>query len=175
MSKPNNIKQASRNQALSKSILNKLALAFAPLNKFQKALCTPTQKKKPSRFVEWFKKNNATFVLLEKIVVISFIIFSLIANPYLLLILPAIGFLIFYRNRVHWLWWKVKVFILFRNYYEHRRRLYKQGSLYHHFNYKRPKKYKDAIIWGESESIQNLKFNKLQSKNLLTRKEYIHS
>lgn len=158
----------------------KVASAFAPLNKFQQALTytgkefySKNKRKKPSAFLRWFQNNMATIAIIERLAVISFIIFALFTNAYLLLILPAIGALVFYRNRVFWLWWKLKVFVLFRSFYQHRRQLYKQGALYHHLNKKRPKKYQNAIIWGESESVQNIKFKALQKSNSLTKKEYI--
>lgn len=165
---------------VANTIFLSVASAFAPLNKFQQALTytgkefySKNKRKKPSAFVRWFQDNMATFALVEKVVVIGFIIFALFTNAYLLLILPAIGALVFYRNRVVWLWWKFKVFVLFRNFYEHRRTLYKQGTLFHHFATKQPKIYGSAIIWGASESVQNTKYKTLLKTNSLTTKEYI--
>ena len=167
---------------VANTIFLSVASAFAPLNKFQQALTytgkefySKNKRKKPSAFVRWFQDNMATFALVEKVVVIGFIIFALFTNAYLLLILPAIGALVFYRNRVVWLWWKFKVFVLFRNFYEHRRTLYKQGTLFHHFATKQPKIYGSAIIWGASESVQNTKYKTLSRTNSLTTKEYIYS
>ena len=165
---------------VANTIFLSVASAFAPLNKFQQALTytgkefySKNKRKKPSAFVRWFQDNMATFALVEKVVVIGFIIFALFTNAYLLLILPAIGALVFYRNRVVWLWWKFKVFVLFRSFYEHRRTLYKQGTLFHHFATKQPKIYGSAIIWGASESVQNTKYKTLLKTNSLTTKEYI--
>lgn len=167
---------------LASTVFFKVASAFAPLNKFQQALMytgkewhSKNKRKKPSAFLRWFQDNMTAFALVEKVVVIAFIIFALFTNAYLLLVLPAIGALVFYRNRVAWLWWKFKVFVLFRSFYEHRRNLYKQGTLFHHLKVKKPKIFNNAIIWGESESIQNTKLKTLQNKNLLTTKEYIHN
>tara|TARA_R110002012_G_scaffold250357_6_gene428156 strand:- start:2935 stop:3537 length:603 start_codon:yes stop_codon:yes gene_type:complete len=167
---------------VANTIFLSVASAFAPLNKFQQALYytgkewySKSKRKKPSAFLRWFQDNMATFALVEKIVVIGFIIFALFTNAYLLLILPAIGALVFYRNRVVWLWWKFKVFVLFRSFYEHRRTLYKQGTLFHHFATKQPKIYGSAIIWGASESVQNTKYKTLSRTNSLTTKEYIYS
>ena len=167
---------------VANTIFLSVASAFAPLNKFQQALTytgkefySKNKRKKPSAFVRWFQDNMATFALVEKVVVIGFIIFALFTNAYLLLILPAIGALVFYRNRVVWLWWKFKVFVLFRSFYEHRRTLYKQGTLFHHFATKQPKIYGSAIIWGASESVQNTKYKTLSRTNSLTTKEYIYS
>lgn len=152
----------------------KLNKAFAPLNKFQKALTYQGDlKKKPNAAIRVFKKHASLISWAEKILVAVFFIYALFTNAYLLLLLPATGFLVLYRSRLNWLWWKVKVFILYRDFYEHRRSLYKQGSLFHHLAYKQPKRYSNAIIWGESESVQNIKFKKLQKANTLTAKEYI--
>lgn len=158
---------------LASTFTNKVAAAFSPLNKFQQALYYRGFDKKPSAFAQWFRRNAAIFNLLEKVVFIAFVLFSIFTNPYLLFILPVIGGLVFYRNRVKWLWWKLKVFVLKRNYYQHRRELYKQGSLLHHLNHKRPKRFGGALIWGQSESIQTTIFRKLQKNNQLTTKEYI--
>lgn len=165
--------RAAKKPSILTILFYKLSSNFAPLTKFQKALTyTGTLKKKPSKFQKWFAKNAALISILEKIVVFGFIIFSLFTNAYLLLILPVAGGLIFYRARVNWLWWKVKVFILQRNFYEHRRNLYKQGSLFHHFDHKEPKRYKTAIIWGESGSVQDTRFKNLQKNIALSKIEF---
>ncbi|MDP2687537.1 MAG: hypothetical protein Q8O62_09960 [Aequorivita sp.] len=167
---------------LASTVFLKVASAFAPLNKFQQALYyegkefySKTKKKKTSFLVQWYKKNQVAFVAMERLLFFAFIIFALFTSAILLLALPVMGALVFYRNRVIWLWWKFKVFVLFRSFYEHRRNLYKQGTLFHHFKNKAPAKYRNAIIWGESISISNVKFKNLQKKNSLTAKEYIHS
>ncbi len=167
---------------LASTVFFKVASAFAPLNKFQQALTytgkefySKSKRKEKSKLAKWYQKNMLAFAIVERILFFAFVIFSIATNPYLLLILPAIGALVFYRNRVVWLWWKFKVFVLFRNFYEHRRTLYKQGTLFHHFATKQPKIYGSAIIWGASESIQNTKHKALQKSNSLTTKEYISS
>jgi len=174
------VRSGNKIATLASTAFFKVASAFAPLNKFQQALCytgkefySKNKRKKPSAFLRWFQDNMATFAIIEKVAVISFIIFALFTNAYLLLTLPAIGALVFYRNRVVWLWWKFKVFVLFRSFYENRRQLYKQGTLYHHLKTKRPKIYGSAIIWGASESVQNTKYKSLIKTNSLTTKEYI--
>lgn len=158
---------------LANTLFYKVARAFAPLTKFQQALCYTGFKKKPSKLAQWFGRNAILFAITEKVAILAFIVFALFTNAYLLLILPAIGAMVFYRNRLQWLWWKFKVFVLHRNYYQHRRKLYKQGSLYHHLNNKRPLKFGSAIIWGQSESIQQTIFKRLQREKILTTKEYI--
>lgn len=174
----------SRNKiaTLASTLYLKVTSAFSPLNDFQKALCytgkdsiSKTKQKKPSLVAAWYKKNQIAFAVIERILFFAFVIFALFTNPFLLLILPAMGTLVFYRARVQWLWWKFKIYVLFRGFYEHRRNLYKQGTLLHHFKTKKPKIYKKAIIWGESANVQETKFNALKNKNKLTTKEYIHS
>lgn len=155
-------------------ILFKIISLFQPLNHFQKALYYTGFPKKPSRIIMWFQEYAAAIALAEKIIIVAFIVFSILINPYLLLLLPLLGAAMYYRQHLKFLWWKVKVFIIYRNYYQDRRILYMQGSLYHHFKLKLPKRYGPAIIWGESETIQQTKFRKLQKKNRLTHKEYIH-
>lgn len=176
----NALRSGNKFTALASTAFFKVASAFAPLNKFQQALYyegkewySKTKKKKPSFLAQLYTKNAVAFAVVERILFIAFVIFALFTNVYLLLVLPVMGALVFYRNRIVWLWWKFKVFVLFRNFYEHRRNLYKQGALWHHQQRKKPKIYDSAIIWGESESVQNIKYKSLQKSNSLTTKEYI--
>src|SRR5690606_11259324 len=113
----------------------------------------------------WLNRNIDRIRLAEKITVTIYIFVAIIFNPYLFLILPAVGAMVYYRERLKYIWWKLKVIIIFRKYYEHRRQLHQQGTLYHHLNHKLPKKIGSVIIWGESKSIQNIKFRKLQKNN----------
>jgi hypothetical protein len=167
---------------VASTVFLKVASAFGPLNEFQQALyytgkehISKTKSKKPSLLGRIYQKNPRRFVIIEKITVLSIIIALFILNPYFILIPITTGYLIFYSNRVKWLWWKFKIYVLFRSFYEHRRILYKQGSLLHHFRYKKPKIYGSAVIWGESATVQNQKYRRYQRENLLTAKEYIYS
>lgn len=178
----NKMRSGNKIATLASTVFFKVASAFAPLNKFQQALTytgkefySKSKRKEKSKLAKWYQKNMLALAIAERILFFAFVIFSIATNPYLLLILPAIGALVFYRNRVVWLWWKFKVFVLFRNFYEHRRTLYKQGTLFHHFATKQPKIYGSAIIWGASESVQNTKYKTLSKTNSLTTKEYIYS
>ncbi len=164
---------SQKKPTLANIFINKVASSFVPLTKFQAILCYRGLKKKPSAFTRWVQRNPATVSIVEKILFVAFIIFALFTNAYLLFILPAIGAMVFYRHRVQWFWWKVKVFILYRNFYEHRRNLYKMGTLYYHLKDKRPRKYENAIIWGQSESIQLSIYRRLLKENKLQTKEYI--
>ena len=169
----NTTSSISKAPGLLTILLAKIYSLFAPLNDFQKALYYSGLPKKPSKLATLYKDNASVFALLERVLVVAFIVFALFTNAYLLLLLPLTGALLFYRNRVIWLWWKLKVYVLQRSFYADRRQLYNMGTLYHHLKHKRPKKFKHAIIWGQSKSVQQTKFNKLQKNNQLKNKEYI--
>lgn len=173
--KPKPKKQTNRPAAQPPTAAQKLLtkLQVRPLNKHQKALFYEGTGHKPGKLRRWLTRHMATIAIIEKIAVPAYIVVAIIINPYWLLLLPALGAMIYYRERIKYLWWQIKVNLLFRDFYAHRRELHRQGTLFHHLAYKMPKKFGPAIIWAESESIQNIRFKKMQKNNQLTNKEYI--
>lgn len=151
----------------------RLKQPIKPLNKFQKSLMYTGFVEKPGTANKFIAKNLEVLETILALIFVAIIIFGIIYSPYLLLVFPATGAVVFYRENIKFLWWKLKVFVFNRNFYEHRRILYKQGGLIHHLENKRPKRYQKAVIWGQSKKIQDTKFQILKKKGELKKKEYI--
>lgn len=166
-----NVRTATKTEIGILRTLNKLKIK--PLTKFQIALMDEGPDTKPSLLSRLYHKYPAVFSLFEKVFVVAIILCAIFINPYYLLILPAMGAMLFYRNRFRFLWWKIKINVLFRDYYEDRRILFNQGTLFHHLSVKLPKRYMQAVIWGQSKNVQEIKFRKLQKSNSLKKREYI--
>lgn len=143
-----------------------------PLTKNQLALINFGKIKKPL-LLRLYEKHPKAFIILEKVFFVLIMCIGLFFNAYLLLILPVAGAAIFYKDRINFFWSLIKVYIIQKNFYQDRRELYKMGSLNEHLNVKEPRKFKNAIIWGESQSVQEKKFEKLQKSGKIKKREYI--
>ncbi len=146
--------------------------------KFRRALHF-TNKKELSPIKKWIKKNLVTIYKIELVAIVLFILFSIWYDLALLLVIPAVGAIIALRKEFYFAWWYLKVNVLRRKFYQDRRELYSQGTLFHHLEKKESKnyntKYGKVIIWDNTRSRlnKNVRFNHLQSTKKLTSKEYI--
>ncbi|OAB79738.1 hypothetical protein [Cochleicola gelatinilyticus] len=142
------------------------------------ALTIPYKKQsEPSKLKKWAIRNMVT---LNKIVILVFAIFAIFSiwyNPFLLFLIPAIGMIVFFRNDLNFLYWLLKVYVLKREFYSDRRRLYKQGTLFHHLSNKKPKIFNKSgctvVIWQRSLRIQLSVFNDLVANKEISNKEHI--
>ena len=115
----------------------------------------------------------------ENTIAIAFTLYCIFTNNFKLwLLLPFTGIISLYKNYFVWLWWWTKVHILQRNFYQHRRELYKLGTLYLYFKTHLPKTYhikgKKIIIWARSPKGHQRILNRIKKQNKLNQsKEYI--
>ena len=117
--------------------------------------------------------NRQVFSILEMVFFWGFFAYCLYINNFRLFsVVLLYGAYLFARPHLLFIKWYAIVYVFKRNFYSDRRKLYKQGSLLHHLEFKRPKKFKTGhVIWAQTEKLKTQKFNRLSSKS--TPKEII--
>lgn len=150
------------------------------LNENQLALFSYGPHKKKSFFTAWLVKNIKLVYWVENLSIIVFALYAIVFDIRLLLLLPLLGAIVYFRVFPKFLYHWLKVFVFKRSYYEHRRRLYKMGTLHMYikhwtsrsFNIK--KKFTGKIIiWAPTEKNVSRRFKDLNKKDALEFKEYI--
>lgn len=132
--------------------------------RFREALCFtgyPNNKRKPE------PKNppgllKRIFRKIPQIILLGFFIYCLYENNLRLWLLTFLLLgLILVRNELLFVWWYLKVYVLFRRFYADRRYYYNQGTLYFQFStqggksLKKPFKFNKGkmIIWAMNQKI----------------------
>lgn len=179
--RPQNYSKKASKPSKMEALNHQFTLFLKPLTDYQKSIMFvgKVSEKKQSNFKKWISKNATVLDILQKATLLIIAIVLLLTKPILLFLFPISGYLTIHKTHLKFVYWYVKVFFIFRNFYQDRRVLYKQGTLLHHFKVKLPKTFNTKkgklIIWGQSGTIQQAKFNKLSKANKLTSKEYIYT
>ena len=139
------------------------------LSKNDMALTTPLIKE--GDLTPWHKfisRFKIILLIFEKLFLVSAVLFAILVDAKILFLVLGLGAIIFFRFRLRFAWWYLKVFVLFRSTFEHRRQLYLQGTLPAHFSIKKPKRYKSPMghfwIWAQSKNSHDRLYIKMREK-----------